>query len=269
MARKLFLGVLSMIFGLSLLSTSCTAVSNISNKLQSNDIATLGDNGVGNSIYVSVGDGHYSYLLYVKLKPTHSAIAGTVYDVDLYENGKYRDTTQIIFTQPIINIQGIETVVFPATQNEWDAYFMEDISNIFSVKVHAPITTTTKTTNIVNLTSTIPAHSSPTSSTQPTFSIIYPKGGESWHVGDTVNITWISSNLPKNAPLSIFLISPNGSGVDIIGNAESVPNTGSYSWTIPRSISGTSIVGINGRIRIAASGIHSYCPESGYFTITN
>ena len=249
MAKNILLMLLSMVFVLSLLVTSC---SEITNAIQGNKIATV------DSISVTTGAfTNYGYAIHVDLKPTSSAEAGKIYVVDLYEKGTFRATTTISFNQPTINIGDTKSAIFPASFDEFNAYFMKDVSKIFSVKVYAPVTATTATTSI------------PTSSLQPTITITSPKGGESWHVGDTVNIKWTVNNLQFNAPLAIFLISPDGTEMDIIGNVQSVPNTGIYSWTIPQSISGTSIVGIHGRILIVAFDSKSYCPYSGYFTISS
>jgi hypothetical protein len=97
------------------------------------NVATLGSSG----IYVGVGVlTAYQNVIFVDLKPTKSALAGETYDVDLYEKGAFRATTKVRFTQPEINVQSDVTVYFPASQDEFNAYYTKDISHIFSVKVH-------------------------------------------------------------------------------------------------------------------------------------
>ncbi|MBM4432582.1 MAG: hypothetical protein FJ025_01100 [Chloroflexi bacterium] len=74
--------------------------------------------------------------LVVQLKPTSEAIANKAYVVDLYEKGHLRDTTTVSWNQPEINVLLEKTVSFPLTEEEGNAYFMQDVSHIFSVKVH-------------------------------------------------------------------------------------------------------------------------------------
>jgi hypothetical protein len=249
MAKKILLMLLPMVLVLSLLVTSC---SEITNAVQGNKIAAV------DSISVTTGAfTNYGYAIHVDLKPTSSAEAGKVYVVDLYEKGTFRATTTISFNQPTINIGDTKSAIFPASFDEFNAYFMKDVSNIFSVKVHEPVTTTTATTSV------------PTNSLQPTITITSPKGGESWHVGDTVNIQWTSSNLALSAPLIILLILPNGTKLYIDGSVQIFSNIKSYAWTIPQFISGTSIVGNKERIIIMAQKMESYCPYSGEFIISS
>ncbi len=76
------------------------------------------------------------YCIVVELKPTNEAVSNKVYVADLYEKGKLRATTNVSWNQPEINVLSVKLVNFPATREEWDAYLWEDISHIFSVKVH-------------------------------------------------------------------------------------------------------------------------------------
>ncbi len=77
-----------------------------------------------------------SPFIMVELKPTSSAVAGKKYIVDLYEKGKLRASKTVTFNQPQINVSDMVPVSFPATKAEGDAYMWQDISHIFSVKVH-------------------------------------------------------------------------------------------------------------------------------------
>ena len=101
--------------------------------------------------------------------------------------------------------------------------------------------------------------------------ITYPKGGEIWHVGDTVTIKWTSSNLPKTTELNIFIVINGGIG-KIITNTSTILNTGSYKWTIPQSISGISIIGTNDSIYVDTINVSDDIYSdftSNHFTIEN
>jgi hypothetical protein len=75
------------------------------------------------------------YCLFVDLKPTKNAIADTAYTANLYEKGKFRDSTSVVFNQPELNVLKTITIRFPLTEEEYDAYSGEDISHIFSVEI--------------------------------------------------------------------------------------------------------------------------------------
>jgi hypothetical protein len=77
-----------------------------------------------------------NYCIVVELKPTSKVVANKVYVADLYEKGKLRATINVSWNQPEINVLSVKAVWFPATKEEYDAYLWEDISHIFSVKVH-------------------------------------------------------------------------------------------------------------------------------------
>ena len=99
-------------------------------KVSQKTIATVQNIWVGSSGWAG------SDFICVELKPTSSAQANKVYTVDLYEMGKLRTSTKVSWNQPEINVSKMKPVRFPATKEEWDAYYMEDVSHIFSVKVH-------------------------------------------------------------------------------------------------------------------------------------
>lgn len=81
--------------------------------------------------------GNIPYKIYVYLKPTDEVIVNEVYRVELYEKGKLRDASQIVsWSQPELNVKKEKMVGFDATREEFRAYQLEDISHIFSVKVH-------------------------------------------------------------------------------------------------------------------------------------
>ena len=75
-----------------------------------------------------------------------------------------------------------------------------------------------------------------------TISVTSPNGGESWNVGDTRTISWSSSS---EVTSSVNIRLQEDWSIPGVGNgrrteatiASSAPNTGSYSWTIPSSVS--------------------------------
>jgi hypothetical protein len=73
--------------------------------------------------------------LSVKLKPTNAAKAGTTYIVNLYEKGKFRDSTSVLWNQPELDVIKTEIISFPLTEEEYNAYLGEDISHIFSIEI--------------------------------------------------------------------------------------------------------------------------------------
>jgi len=83
-----------------------------------------------------VGIGWGGEFLFVELKPTDSALANEAYVVDLYEKGNLRASTTASWNQPEINVSSKKLVKFPVTKDEYDAYSWEDVSHIFSAKVH-------------------------------------------------------------------------------------------------------------------------------------
>jgi len=102
-------------------------------------IATAEDmwvSNLGNPASSLIGGQQYSpYNLIVELKPTKAALPDHKYLVELYENGKYRDTVVVDWNQPEINVLKEKLVRFPIAREEFSAYYMENISHIFSVKV--------------------------------------------------------------------------------------------------------------------------------------
>jgi len=74
--------------------------------------------------------------LYVELQPTSSALADKIYVVDLYEKDHLRDSAQVSWNQPQLNVFKKKMVFFPLTTDEYRAYHLEDISHIFTVVVH-------------------------------------------------------------------------------------------------------------------------------------
>lgn len=68
----------------------------------------------------------------------------------------------------------------------------------------------------------------------PFITILSPNGGESFLHGSQISIKWKSSETPSYVGLNLL---QNGNHIMGIGN---VPNTGSYNWIVPTTISGSS-----------------------------
>jgi len=81
------------------------------------------------------GVGVISYDLVFELEPTDLAVADKAYEVELYEKGIFRDTKSVSWSQPELNVKKKKWVGFPLSYEETQAYWGEDISHIFSVKV--------------------------------------------------------------------------------------------------------------------------------------
>ena len=95
----------------------------------SQTIATAQDMWVSNWVW------GYDYALCVELKPSSFASAYKDYTVELYEWRVLRDTTNVEWNQAELNVLKAKTVYFPVTRSEFNAYFLEDISHIFSIQV--------------------------------------------------------------------------------------------------------------------------------------
>jgi thioredoxin-related protein len=85
-----------------------------------------------NRIWVSLFEA-----IIVEITPNSKVKANTLYRVQLYEKGNFREQITISFNQPEINVNKMKPVNFHATRQEAEAYCMEkDLSNIFSVKIY-------------------------------------------------------------------------------------------------------------------------------------
>jgi hypothetical protein len=217
----------------------------------------------------------FSVKVHEPLPPTITIISpngGEIYHMEDWVNINWESTN--LPDNCVIVISYIES-------NNSLASFLSENTGIYEWRICAPIqptthariqieaiangvtvATTTSTSNftILDTTTTSTQLLSSTSSinitTTPTITLIYPKGGEIWYVGDTVTITWTSSNLPKDAPIFIG-IGSNGSGTWITG-VETVPNTGSYQWTVTKLVAGHSIIGTHESITIGCKTINTY-----------
>lgn len=64
--------------------------------------------------------------------------------------------------------------------------------------------------------------------------VLTPNGGEKWRIGETYEINWKASLYPANSDVLITLL---GKAEDTIVKTT---NTGSYRWTVPQALQGTS-----------------------------
>ena len=130
MKNKILLILLAGVLAISLSVVSCDEEEE---ELES-PAATIAEVGsIGLSIQFLQ---EHPYYLSVELKPTISALADTPYIVELYEKGRLRDSTTVCWNQPELNVLKTKEVYFPITKAEYDAYFGEYISHIFSIEVH-------------------------------------------------------------------------------------------------------------------------------------
>ncbi len=77
--------------------------------------------------------------------------------------------------------------------------------------------------------------------TVPTLTITSPNGGESWVVGTSRSISWNTGGTLANVKIEYSI---NGGATYSIITA-SVPNTGSYTWTVPNALTGSARVRVS------------------------
>ena len=79
----------------------------------------------------------------------------------------------------------------------------------------------------------------------PIVALTAPNGGESWLEGSVQNITWTASDFSGVTAVDLVL-STDGGGIYGTPIATAIPNTGSYAWTVPNSVTTTA------RVRVTA-----------------
>lgn len=248
MPNKLIVGILFMTLALSFLTTSCDQISNIGNVATTESItyhmALVGDDGVT-----------------VNIKPTSRAKANIVYRVDLYESGRFRMEKTTMWDESELQVSNMHQIFFALPYQELNAFISsgKDSNDVFSVKVFEY----KEPTESQILQSTIPN----TAASLPSLTLISPRGGEILHVGDTVTITWTTTNMP-NVPIDIDIImsDTDTTRVHIVSGA---PNNGNYKWTVAKIITGNSIIGNNKRIAIKPSNNSNPMVMSGLLTIAD
>ena len=70
----------------------------------------------------------------------------------------------------------------------------------------------------------------------PRMQVLSPNGGETWGVGTTQQITWIAENY-EGSKSNVKLEYSTNSGGSWLPIESSVPDTGSYAWTVPSTLS--------------------------------
>jgi hypothetical protein len=204
MSLKLILGFLSIVLIIFLFPTGCDS------------LKSIGGGTTSDSSNIAIIEKMTAVLgLGVYLKPIN-AKSDTNYVVDLLEKGKFRESRNIKWTVPQINVKETQAVFFSETKEEENAYgpaSWKDSNwwrSIFSIKIHEPSPTTVIEKSVVNL--------------------IYPNGGEIWHIGDKVNIKWTTNNANTLPKLDIFLSHNGGKYMDTTILSK-VVNNGSCQWT--------------------------------------
>jgi Leucine-rich repeat (LRR) protein len=86
-----------------------------------------------------------------------------------------------------------------------------------------------------------------------------PNGGESWHPGDSRNITWNSTGTTAN--VNIYYSTNSGSSWNQV--VSNTINDGSYSWLVPSESSSTCLIRIND-----SSNVSIYDVSDAVFTIS-
>jgi hypothetical protein len=71
-----------------------------------------------------------------------------------------------------------------------------------------------------------------------------PNGGEVWKVNSTQNITWTTNTLYTNAYIEYS--TDNGTSWNIVST--NAPNTGSYAWTVPNTVTTQALIRISNRV---------------------
>jgi hypothetical protein len=100
----------------------------------------------------------------------------------------------------------------------------------------------------------------------PTLAITAPTTGASWTVGTAHAITW-TTNLPATDTVRIDLSRSGGTSYSSL--ATSVPNNGSFTWTVAGTVTTSAIVRVssNSTSAVAASG--KFAVVAGTVTVTS
>ncbi len=98
-----------------MLTASCTASQHSAGAADVARITAPGGSGEGWDF------DHNNYLV-VKVKPNSTTEGNTEYTVDLYEKGKFRDTSSVSWSASDLNMQNPEYVYFQLTDEEFQAY---------------------------------------------------------------------------------------------------------------------------------------------------
>ena len=95
-------------------------------------------------------------------------------------------------------------------------------------------------------------------------SVKAPNGGESWKIGSTQNITWVSQFITGHLRIVLFK-----NGVKVGNIVDSIaPGAGTYSWTVGNYVGGTATAGSGYSIQIREIGTEAGDRSDGVFTLT-
>lgn len=98
----------------------------------------------------------------------------------------------------------------------------------------------------------------------PTVTVVAPNGGESWQAGTTQTISWTASD---DVGVSSVVLSYSTSGAGgPFATIATVPNTGSFSWTVPNSPTTNAFVQV---VASDAAGNSGSDLSNAAFTITS
>ena len=71
-----------------------------------------------------------------------------------------------------------------------------------------------------------------------------PVAGSSWTVGTTMPIAWNTLAFTTNVNLKLIDYTSGGSGTVVLAIAGNIPNTGTYNWVIPTTLSPKCVYGV-------------------------
>jgi len=90
--------------------------------------------GIENRIVLKISD---QFCLFTFIKPTKKVKANTEYVAELYKKEKLKRITFIKWNEPELDILKAKPLAFGINKEEFDAYFREDISKLFAIKIYA------------------------------------------------------------------------------------------------------------------------------------
>ena len=102
-----------------------------------------------------------------------------------------------------------------------------------------------------------------------TFSIVKvkvntPNGGESWQIGSTQNITWLTKIISNNLRIVLFR-----NGVKVGNIVHTIdPALGTYSWTVGSYVGGTATAGTGYQVQVREIGTDAGDRSDTVFTLT-
>jgi hypothetical protein len=95
-------------------------------------------------------------------------------------------------------------------------------------------------------------------------SVKAPNGGESWKIGTTQNITWVSQYMTGNLRIVLFK-----NGVKVGNIVDSIdPALRTYSWSVGQCVGGTAAAGSGYSLQIREIGTDAGDRSDGVFTLT-